>query len=95
MNKKILNIFIVITLLFSGLIVLADSLSVESDKQEFKDNESKIFLEGNVKVKSGGVNVLSPKAVVEVNPKNHKVDSVEFQGNAYICISKLCSDKKM
>lgn len=83
MNKKILNIFIVITLLFSGLIVFADSLSVESDKQEFKDNESKIFLEGNVKVKSGGVNVLSPKAVVEVNPKNHKVDSVEFQGNAY------------
>ena len=83
MNKKILNIFLVTTFLISGIIVMADSLSVESDKQEFKDNESKIYLEGNVKVKSGDINVLSPKAIVEVNPKNHKVDSVEFQDNAY------------
>lgn len=83
MNKKILNIFLLLTFLISGIVVFADSLSVESDKQEFKDNESKIYLEGNVKVKSGGVNVLSPKAVVEVNPKNHKVDRVEFQDNAY------------
>ena len=83
MNKKILNIFLLLTFLVSGIVVFADSLSVESDKQEFKDNESKIYLEGNVKVKSGSVNVLSPKAVVEVNPKNHKVDRVEFQDNAY------------
>ena len=83
MNKKIINAFLILTVLASGLIVLADSLSVESDKQEFKDADSKIYLEGNVKVKSGGVNVLSPKAIVEVNPKNHKVDSVEFQDNAY------------
>ncbi len=83
MNKKIINAFLILTLLVSGVVVLADSLSVESDKQEFKDADSKIYLEGNVKVKSGGINVLSPKAVVEVNPKNHKVDSVEFQDNAY------------
>ena len=44
MNKKILNIFLVTTFLISGIIVMADSLSVESDKQEFKDNEYKFSL---------------------------------------------------
>lgn len=61
----------------------AASLTVESDKQEFKDSDKKIYLEGNVKVKSGDVNVLSPRAVVEVDPKNNKVNKVEFKENAY------------
>ena len=72
-----------ITLLTMASYVMADSLTVESDSQEFKDSESKIFLEGNVKVKTGETNVLSPRAVVEVDPKNNKVNKVQFKDNAY------------
>ncbi|MBQ3642312.1 hypothetical protein II906_10385 [bacterium] len=82
MNKKLLLTIMVFAALTIGSAI-ADSLTVESDKQEFKDADNKIYLEGNVKVKSGEVNVMSPRAVVEVNPKNHKVDKVEFQDNAY------------
>lgn len=84
MKNHILNIILLITFFITGIgIALANSLTVESETQEFKDNESKIYLEGNVKVKSGGVNVLSPKAVVEINPNNNKVENVEFTDNAY------------
>ena len=62
---------------------VASSLTVESDKQEFKDSDNKIYLEGNVKVKTGDVNVLSPRAVVEIDPKNNKVNNVQFKENAY------------
>ena len=62
---------------------IASSLTVESDKQEFKDSDNKIYLEGNVKVKTGDVNVLSPRAVVEIDPKNNKVNNVQFKENAY------------
>lgn len=62
---------------------MAAPLTVESDSQEFKDSESKIFLDGNVKVKTGDVNVLSPRAVVEVDPKTNKVNKVQFKDNAY------------
>lgn len=62
---------------------LAASLSVESDKQEFVDSDHKIYLEGNVKVKSGDTNVLSPRAVVQVDPKTNKVNNVEFKDKAY------------
>lgn len=61
----------------------AASLTVESDSQEFKDSDRKIYLEGNVKVKTDDVNVLSPRAVVEVDPRNNKVNKVEFKENAY------------
>ncbi len=59
------------------------TLTVESDKQEFKDTDRKIYLEGNVKVKTDDANVLSPRAVVEIDPKNNKVNKVEFKENAY------------
>lgn len=61
----------------------AGSLSVESDTQEFKDSDRKIYLEGNVKVKTGDVNVQSPRAVVEIDPKTNKVNNVEFKEHAY------------
>lgn len=83
MNRKILNSLLTILLITSGIIAYADSLSVQSDVQEFKDNEHKIYLDGNVKVKSGEVNVVSPRAVVQVDPKANKVDKVEFKDNAY------------
>ena len=82
MKKNIFNILIT-TLLISTGFAYAASLSVESDSQEFKDSDNKIYLEGNVKVKSGDVNVLSPRAVVQIDPKNNKVNNVEFKDNAY------------
>ena len=82
MKRKIINSILVLMLITSG-ISYAASLTVESDKQEFKDSDKKIYLEGNVKVKTGDVNVLSPRAVVEVDPSNNKVNKVEFKENAY------------
>ncbi len=75
-------IYITTLLLISG-IATASSLTVESDKQEFKDSDNKIYLEGDVKVKNGAINVLSPRAVVEVDPKSNKVNKVQFKENAY------------
>lgn len=80
MKRKIIAI---LTILLTSSIAFAASLSVESDKQEYKDSDNKIYLEGDVKVKAGEVNVLSPRAVVEVDPKNNKVNNVKFQDNAY------------
>lgn len=64
-------------------ISYAGSLTVESDSQEFKDSDKKIYLEGNVKVKNNDANVMSPRAVVELDPRNNKVNKVEFKNNAY------------
>lgn len=82
MKKKYINTLI-LAMLFSSGVAPAASLSVESDKQEFVDSDNKIYLEGNVKVKSGDVNVASPRAVVQVDPKTNKVNSVEFTDKAY------------
>ena len=81
MKNKILNTLFI--LILSAGFAYAASLSVESDKQEFVDSDNKIYLEGNVKVKSGDINVVSPRAVVQVDPKNNKVNSVEFTDKAY------------
>lgn len=81
--KRIINNLILTGIILSTGIAFASSLTVESDKQEFKDSESKIYLEGDVKVKTGDVNVLSPRAVVEIDSKNNKVNNVEFKENAY------------
>ncbi|MCD7879160.1 MAG: hypothetical protein LUG16_04415 [Candidatus Gastranaerophilales bacterium] len=80
MKKRLITLLVII--LTSGFAYGA-SLTVESDKQEYKDSDSKIYLEGNVKVKTGDVNVQSPRAVVEIDPKNNKVNNVEFKENAY------------
>lgn len=82
MKRKLINSILILMFITSGA-TFADSLTVESDTQEFKDNERKIFLEGNVKVKTGDINVTSPRAVVEIDPKNNKVNNVEFKDNAY------------
>lgn len=82
MKKNITHLLITAILLTSGCAI-ASTLTVESDKQEFKDAESKIYLEGDVKIQTGDVNVLSPRAVVEIDKKNNKVNNVEFKDNAY------------
>lgn len=81
MKRKLITLILIMYLTTGHSF--AASLSVESDTQEFKDSDRKIYLEGNVKVKSGDTNVLSPRAVVEVDPKNNKVNKVEFKENAY------------
>ncbi len=82
MKIKFLNIILLLFFLSAGFSYAA-SLTVESDSQEFKDSDRKIFLEGNVKVKSNDINVMSPRAIVEVDPKNNKVNNVQFKDNAY------------
>lgn len=81
MTKKFINLILI--LLITAGVAFSATLTVESDSQEFKDSDRKIYLEGNVKVKNGDVNVLSPRAVVDIDPKNNKVNNVEFQKNAY------------
>lgn len=83
MRKKLINTLIIMIFMMTAGIVYAGSMSVESDTQEFKDSDSKIYLEGNVKVKSGEASITSPRAVVELDPKNNKVNNVEFKDNAY------------
>lgn len=80
--KKTASI-LTIALLIMSVQAYAGSLTVESDSQEFKDTEHKIYLEGNVKVKSGDVNIMSPRAIVDIDPKNNKVNNVEFKDKAY------------
>lgn len=80
--KKTASI-LTIALLIMSIQAYAGSLTVESDSQEFKDTEHKIYLEGNVKVKSGDVNIMSPRAIVDIDPKNNKVNNVEFKDKAY------------
>ena len=64
-------------------ICSAGKLTVESDSQEFKDSDKRIYLEGNVRVKTDDVSVVSPRAVVEVDPQKNKINKVEFKDNAY------------
>lgn len=82
MKKTILNSILILMFITSNSAMGA-ALTVESDSQEFNDTDRKIYLEGNVKVKTDDVNVLSPRAVVEIDPKNNKVNRVEFKENAY------------
>ncbi len=82
MRKEIIFKISILIFMLSGM-AFAGSLTVESDSQEFNDNDRKIYLEGNVKVKTGDINVLSPRAVVQIDPKNNKVNNVEFKDNAY------------
>ncbi len=81
--KRKLFILLLITAFLTAGICFAGTLTVESDSQEFKDSDRKIYLEGNVRVKTEDVDVVSPRAVVEVNPDNNKVNKVEFKDNAY------------
>ena len=80
MKHKILGLLLIF--LTTG-ISFAGNLTVESEKQEFKDSDKKIYLEGDVRVKTDDINVKSPRAVVEVDPKNNKINKVEFKDNAY------------
>ena len=82
MKKNIISLILLLAYLTTG-VCYAGTLTVESDSQEFKDSDKKIYLEGNVRVKNDDAHVLSPRAVVEIDPKNNKVNKVEFKERAY------------
>lgn len=88
--KKLIFIFSILFLICS--VVIAEDLTVQSDKQEFKESSDKILLDGNVKVKYGDINLTSPRAEVEIDGKNQKVKDVKFLDNAYSYMVK--GDKK-
>ncbi len=83
MKIKIINTILILSVLSAGFAYASSSLTVESNSQEFKDSERKIFLEGDVKIKSNDINVQGPRAIVEVDPKNNKVNNVSFKDKAY------------
>lgn len=80
MKKLTILSFIILSLVGT---CLAANLTIESDKQSFKEETNKIYLDGNVKVKMDNINVTSPRAEVNVDPKTHEVKDVNFLDNAY------------
>lgn len=80
MKKLILLVGILFC--FIGSCYAAD-LSIESNKQSFSDQQNKILLDGNVKVKMDDINVFSPRAVVDLDPDTKKISNVRFLDNAY------------
>ncbi len=79
--KKIITIALTV-LIYSGIAIASD-LTVESGQQHYKEKEHKIDLQGDVKVKYGDVNVVSPRAEVIINPDKGKVEKIKFDDKAY------------
>ncbi len=79
--KKIVAILIVV-FAAAGYCFAAD-LTVRSEKQEFKDEQHKIFLSGDVKVKMDDINVSSPRAEVDLDPQTKEIKTVTFLDDAY------------
>lgn len=79
--KKLLIISLMIFSLVG--VCFAANLSIESDKQSYKEQQNRIFLEGNVKVKMDDLHVSSPRAEVELDPKDNQIKNVNFLDNAY------------
>ena len=79
--KKFAALFLLL-LISAGCTQSAD-LSVESEHQHYSESESKINLEGDVKVKYDDINVNSPRAEVIIDPEQGKVERVKFLDNAY------------
>lgn len=61
----------------------AANLTIESNKQSFTEQQNKILLDGNVKVKMDDIHVSSPRAEVDLDPDTKQVRNVSFLDNAY------------
>lgn len=61
----------------------AANLSIESNKQSFSEQQNKILLDGNVKVKMDDIHVSSPRAEVDLDPDTKQINNVKFLDNAY------------
>lgn len=81
--KKHIIITLAAVFLAAAMQAYAGNLEIQSDSQEFKDSEKKIYLEGNVKVKTEDADVMSPRASAEIDPETNKVKKVEFKEHAY------------
>lgn len=79
--KKLIVIFNIIFALVG--VAFAADLTIESNKQSFSDQQNKILLDGNVKVKMDDIKVSSPRAEVDLDPDTKQVREVKFLDNAY------------
>lgn len=79
---KKLMVLAFVTLCLVGTCFAAN-LTIESNKQSFKEETNKIYLDGNVRVKMDNMHVSSPRAEVNIDPQTHEVKDVNFLDNAY------------
>lgn len=79
--KRIISTLTII-LLSIGFVVAAD-LTIQADKQTFKDKENKASFDGNVKVILDDIVIVSPNANAILNPKTKKIDTANFLNNAH------------
>lgn len=80
MKKFMILAFVMLCI---GGTCLAANLTIESNKQSYKEIDNKIYLDGNVKVKMDNMHVSSPRAEVDVDSQTHEVKNVSFLDNAY------------
>lgn len=80
MKKLVILTFVIFCLVGT---CLAANLTIESNKQSFKEQDNKIYLDGKVRVKMDNLHVSSPRAVVDVDSQTHEVKNVNFLDNAY------------
>lgn len=74
-------LFLALVAVVSGTFAVASNLTVESQSQHFMDEQNKVELEGDVRVKYDDVNVVSPRATV--NLQDGKVKDVRFFEDTY------------
>ena len=76
-----------LTILFTSVLIMgfavADTLTIQADKQVLDGEANKIHLEGNVKVKINDITLTSPRAVGNIDPKTNKLKDAHFFNNAY------------
>lgn len=77
--------FLTVILASSFIIgfALADTLTIQADKQVLDGVENKIHLDGKVKVQIDDVTLTSPRAVGDIDPKTNKLKNANFLDNAY------------
>lgn len=76
-------ILITSLILLTSLAAYATNLTIQSDKQSYKDSEKKAKFSGNVNVQIDDVTVKSPYAEATVDPKENKLDEATFFGKPY------------
>ncbi len=79
--KKILTVLTAL-LLFTGIVVQASDLIIESKSQTFKEEENKIKFNGDVKVKIDDLKVVGDSADVNMT-EDQKLDTATFYDKPY------------
>lgn len=63
---------------------IAKDLTINADKQQFKMEENKAKLDGNVKVQYEDITVKSPRAEVNIDPQTKKLSDAVFFDQPYV-----------